>query len=824
MPYVRSWQAGMPALLIFLSVAAHAAESAPPAELLQRLAAHVSDAVKAGEKPKAWIEILGKKSEVALASADAKALTVLVQGNPFPLSWNKMGVEELVGVARSVAGGKADRLLTAGELAAVLGLPDQAAELLAKAREADPKLADQVAAIASKLSAAAPPPPAPKTEAKPEKESPASSSTSSGASAPTPAHAQPQLAPGWWKSIQVPPVAASKVYAGRPRLFLRDKPWGDSGLTLDVLKSRATQDPWKGWIPRFIDDPSSQAMKYLLTGDKAAADKAVAAIQQKIKLAGDTDDGDDLEMVCMAYDWLHSYSGFTDDQRKKAAENIAAVADECIKRLNTGGPHVFHTRMYSWANAVVFAGIVLAGEHPKAEEYLNYGCKYWREKLFPARWHQGGVWQNGFGYGRKFMFRSTCFFLHAWKSATGEDLWKHIKTEEEDWIGAQLRYLVWSQRPDGKYPAYGDCYNNDDEKFSGGLAQMLALGTKDPLAAWLADMLHKKHGLRTVEDHWNIYPFLFYDPVLPKKGPEDLPRSAVFGQHSMGCVTMRSGWGPKDAYVFYKCGDYFEDHGHFDQGGFEIFREKPLAVDSGTYAGGFSSPHRLGYYRQSVASNTLLISDAADANDTGCQRVVSFQGADTLDTYLAHKECECGDIVDFRVAADHTAVVSEFAAAYDPAKVKQCTRMLVFLNGVYLIVCDAVQTAKPGRVRFLLHYPTDASIDKSRAVIENGPSRLTCDTLLPENPKITKLPGFTVNGKDLPPATKVDPEYAGTGRVEIESPEPTTTCVLLNVLTIAPKEQPVERAKAKNTGTEVILEIAGKKIQFSLAAKTITVK
>ncbi|MCW8129303.1 MAG: heparinase II/III family protein [Planctomycetota bacterium] len=804
-------------VFVLLACAAHAraADAGVPADLLRRLAAQVAEAVKAGEKPKAWVDVLGRKSEVPLGGADEKFVTVLVQGNAFPLAWAKMRPEDIVSVARGSAGQHGERLLTAGEVAIALGLGEQASDLLAKAREADPKLAERIAALANKLPSAPPPPavPQPAAAAKPANEPKESAS----ASALPPV----KLEPGWWKNIQ---VAVPKVFASHPRIYLREKPWGENGLTLDALRARAAKDPWKGWIPRFTGDPDNLAMKFLLTGDKAAADKAVAAIQSKPSQAGDTDDGDTLEQYCMAFDWLYAaYPGFTDEAKKKAADTIAGVAEDLVKRLTSGGPHIFHTRMYAWANGIVFAGLALNGHHPKADEFVQFGYKYWREKLFPARWHQAGAWQNGFGYGRKYMFRSTCAFLHAWQSGTGEDLWKVIKNEQDDWIGAQLRFLVTVQRPDGTYPTFGDCYNSDDEKFSGGLAQMLAAGTRDPLAAWLAQTLHKRHGLRTVEDHWNIYPFLFFDPAQAAKGPESLPTSAVWGPRALGFAVLRQGWGPKDAYVFFKCGDYFENHGHYDQGHFEIFREKPLAVDSGAYVGGFDSPWRLEYCRQSVASNTLLINDPADAGETGCQRVVNFQGADSLETYLNHKSCEMGDILDFRTGKDFTALVAEYASAYDTAKVKQCTRMLVFLAGKHLIVCDAVQTAKPMRVRFLLHYAADPSVEKNRAAIENGPSRLTCDTLLPENAKIAKLPGFTLNGKSYSPGKPMS-EDAGKGQLEIEGADLSANTVLLNVLTVGPKEMPAPKATAKNTGSEIVVEIEGRKIHFSLTARTIAVK
>lgn len=805
-------------LLMFAAGMLAAAESGVPKELTQRLAQHVGDAIKAGEKPRAWVEVLGKKTEVALSKADEKSLTVLVQGNPFPLAWDRLSAGELVDIARAIAGDKGGRLLTAGELALVNNQGELAADLLAKAKQADPTLADKVDALAAKLPAAPVAPPKPATPAPAEPKTSASQASAPQATAP------PQtvkLAPGWWKGLQVP--RTGKVIATHPRLFVRDKPWGEGGLGLEQLRLRATQDPWKGWIPRFTGDPCNLAMKYLLTGDKAAADKAVEALLKKPSLGGDTDDGDELEMRCMAFDWLHGYAGFNDEAKKKAGEIIAATAEECIKRLNTGGPHVFHTRMYAWANGAVFAGIVLSGAHPKADEFLDYGYRYWREKLFPARWHQAGPWQNGFGYGRKFMCRSICFFLHAWRSATGEDLWKTVKTEQDDWIGAQLRFLVYAHRPDGMYPTFGDCYNHDDEKFSGGLAMMMAAGSRDPLAAWLAEKLHKKHGLRTVEDHWNIYPFLFFDPALPKQGPEVLPKSVVFGPQALGFAIMRGGWGPKDHWVFFKCGDYFENHGHFDQGHFEICCDKPLAVDSGTYAG-FNSPHRLDYYRQSVASNTLLIEDSADAADTGCQRIVNFQGADTLETYFNHKSCESGNITDFRVAADHTIVVGDYAAAYDQAKVSQCTRMLVYFGSGCLVICDAVQTTKPSTVKVLLHYPTDAAISGPRAVIDNGASRLTCDAVWPENAKLSKVAGFVVKGRNLPPSSKPDDDDVGTGRLEVESAQPSASHLFVTVLHFGPKEKPADKAKAKGNGTEITVELSGRKLTFNAATRAVQVK
>lgn len=781
-----------------------------------RLSEELGALIKGGEKPKAWVDVFGKKSDVAISAADAKALTVLVQGNPLSIAWDKISNDDLLSIAKAMAGENGARLLSAAEIALALRFDAQAGDLLAKAQTADPSLAPKIAALAAKI------PSAPAAVVKP------ADTTTPAASSDNPPDAKPavsnRLPMGWWKGYQAPAVAAAKVYSGRPRIFLRDKAWGEGGLTLDALRTRATLDPWKGFIPRFTSDVSNLAMKYMLSGDKAAADAAVAKLLQKISYSADTSDGDDVEELCMAYDWLHAYPGFGAEQKKKAADSIAAAADEFIKRLNTGGPHIFHTRMYAWANGIVFAGIALAGDHPRAAEFLTYGYKYWREKLFPARWHLDGVWPNGFGYGRKYLARSTFAFLNAWKSGTGEDLWALIQREQNDWARAMVMFLIYTQRPDGQYPHYGDCFNSDDEKFSGGLAMLASCGTRDPFAAGLVDALHQKHALRVVEGHWNIYPLLFWDPALPRRQADELPFARMFGADAAGCAVMRGGWGAKDAHVFFKCGDFFESHGHFDQGSFEIFREKPLAVDSGAYAGPLGGNHRMKYARQSIASNTLSIVDTAEKDDPGWQRNCTWQGADTMETYLAHTAAEMGSIAAFRAATDHTVIVADMSAAYESTKAKSVTRSVVFLRGTHLIVCDVVQCAKPGiAVRFLLHYPTDASIDKTRTIIDNGPSRLSCDTLWPANAKIAKLPGFTVNDRDYAPEAAVpSKEEAGAGRIEVETTEP--LAILVHVLTIGAKDASAERGKAKVEGGEVKVEIAGRKITFSNGGKTVSVK
>lgn len=144
-----------------------AQDSESRTEIIQFLAENVDAVLRAGEKPKAWLVIFGPRAEYPIVKADEKAVTVMVQGNAYPAPWSKIENPELLGIAKSVANGKGERLLVAVEVALALGLPEEANRLLAMAREADPSLEKKINHLAAEVAKAAPLTEAPKPEKKP---------------------------------------------------------------------------------------------------------------------------------------------------------------------------------------------------------------------------------------------------------------------------------------------------------------------------------------------------------------------------------------------------------------------------------------------------------------------------------------------------------------------------------------------------------------------------------------------------------------------------------------------------------------------------------
>ena len=130
-----------------------------------------------------------------------------------------------------------------------------------------------------------------------------------------------------------------------------------------------------------------------------------------------------------------------------------------------------------------------------------------------------------------------------------------------------------------------------------------------------------------------------------------------------GWLSGKAAGKPTARTVFFKCGDYFGNHGHFDQGHVDIFRRAPLLIDSGHYLT-FHGDFRTEYWHRTVAHNTILITDPAFPSEEGGQRVFSSQNDDTIEKYLANEQAETGDILDYVERDAFSYVAGDFTAAY----------------------------------------------------------------------------------------------------------------------------------------------------------------
>ncbi|HLA39286.1 MAG TPA: heparinase II/III family protein, partial [Candidatus Glassbacteria bacterium] len=278
-----------------------------------------------------------------------------------------------------------------------------------------------------------------------------------------------------------------------------------------------------------------------------------------------------------------------------------------------------------------------------------------------------------------------------------------------------------------------------------------------------------------------------YDPERPAKSYETLPPRMLFSRSGTGMAVWKSSWEQNGVTVFFKCGNYFDDHGHFDQGHLDVFHRAPLLIDSGAYLT-FDGPFRTEYWHLSVAHNTILIVDPAVAGDEGGQRVFSSQSDDTLEKYLANKKSKTGDIIGYLDDGNLAYVAGDLSAAYSLERAESVIREVAFLDNSFLVVLDRVTTRRPElKPKVLWHCPVYpvTSADRRRFTVDRSGGRVVVTTLLPQPAEIAWIDSFEVGGRKIAPEGKFQAvEGMGVGRFEVGDPREVTDHLFLHVIEI----------------------------------------
>ena len=565
------------------------------------------------------------------------------------------------------------------------------------------------------------------------------------------------------------------IISSHPRLFFRSESWaGGAGLTLDTIRKRAVRPEAAYAFSLLEGSLPNDALRSLLQANPDSADfyarRAIDSITQPIDMNDlTTEQGVELMEYAMVYDWLYSHPSFTEKKKKQAADNMAEAAESLMVELE-GDAHIFHTRMYGWATGVAFAGLALAGDGPRADKLADFAGNYYKDNLFPARELQDGSVHNGFGYGRKYCMWLTGHFISCRYSATGENLWQSVAEDQGDWARDEIYFNIYGRYPDGTYLRYGDSYSISSDQYSFRAVSERTAAYADHYGSGFLKKLLDENAGRVLEKPSAYVYFLFYDPDLAGLPENELPPARLFSRDGTGMVVWKSGWEKKGTTIFFKCGDYFGDHGHFDQGHVSVYRKAPLLVDSGDYLT-FSGEFRTEYWHRTVAHNTILIIDPAVENDRGEQRVFSSQSDATIEEYNANPLSETGDIIDYRELDGLYYVAGDFTSAYPTERARRVTRELAFVDGKYLVVLDRIAATRDGfQPRVLWHcavYP-DIITENYRFKVDRNGGRAIVTTLWPQNAGAVWIDSFTVNGRKIEPVGKYQPtDDMGVGRFEI---------------------------------------------------------
>ncbi|MBI3267928.1 MAG: heparinase II/III family protein [Planctomycetes bacterium] len=564
----------------------------------------------------------------------------------------------------------------------------------------------------------------------------------------------------------------------RPRLLFTARPV--AGVpSLDEVRARAAEAPWRARVGDLDGNVANLALRWRLTGDAAVAARAVDAL---LELAPEEGYGLDYQgallYLPLGYDWLHEK--LTPPQRVQVADRIARQAEACRAFLQGPEEHIFHTSAYRAAMGLGLAAVALWGERPAAVEWLRACQDQLERSLFPACRYLDGAGVAGMSYSMGDAFPPLLLLQWALKSGLGLDTFQ----KNRDWLTSRLQYLRYSTLPDHTFVRWGDIVGGsrastrDEARLVVDLlSRALERADGRAFAAEIAKRWQNQGYHSAV-----LYLGFLFGAAAPEAPPPALPLCRLFGKASVGQAFLRSGWGEGDTVVFVKCGDYFDDHGHFDQGSFTIFRKGHLAIDAGCY-GDFNADHRLRFARHSMAHNTLLIGRPGEPLARWCQRVVKSQDSQDLEDYQRKKKrlsLETGEVLAFEDRGEWSYLAADLTPAYDPSVVRLATREFVFLRGTHLVLFDRVD-APGARARWLLHGAKRPEVAGTDFAVRGEASALAGRVLLPADASPRVVEEYRVDDAGFPPDGKGEFHVPGEGRVEVETAAPAAFLVVLAI-------------------------------------------
>ena len=516
--------------------------------------------------------------------------------------------------------------------------------------------------------------------------------------------------------------------------------------------------------------------------------------------------------LAIVYDWC--YDDLTPAERRRLAEGMFTLCEETV--LPYWRHSDYMNQLPTHHGLVVYPGVALAGEgfddtrpewylqshervlkgaweRPGAEGYLDFAADLLRNHLIPARNQvagRNGGWHESLSYLSLFLLDEMLEYK-CWRSATGENLFARSTFSRN-----VFKFVVYARRNHDHGPVLSDDIRKrpgpgpTESGFSdhtGVPAALVNTYWRDPYIQYVRNHASGEYlGKRWVYLAW-------YDPTIPEL-PDVTGEPLASLHEGIGWVIMRSGWGPKDTFAVFQCGDWYEGHQHHDENSFVIHKGGSLAIDSGDYVGPENKQsHKVTYHRRTIAHNTILVYDpeeeTAGLPNDGGQLFPNVLNDDARRFFVDPEGTpfDTGEIVAYETNDWYTYVCGDATRAYSPRKMRSFTRQFVYFRPDVFVVFDRVTATRADFPKtWLLHSIEEPAIEGNRFIIQHGEGKLFGYTLLPENARIEKVGGpgkeFWVAGKNYP--VDAGPE-AGAWRLEIEPSSPTETDFFLHVLYVA---------------------------------------
>lgn len=481
-----------------------------------------------------------------------------------------------------------------------------------------------------------------------------------------------------------------------------------------------------------------------------------------------------INAIC-AYDWI--YEALTDEERRELivplVEHVEQIQPEYGLNIPRNSAGDINTGFYGTRSMLWYSGLAAHADgfcDSLAAKHLQTGHDWYRRVLQyrnDTAGDDGALSSAVPAYAMGNYSYAQFNFMYTMLSSTGVNI-----AAEYPKLPLYANWLWWlwirdSDRPVSlRHAGVGDSFHNTNLMSSIPLYEQLS-----QFMQFYKDLDHDTYGmmaaLREFSRHTTVRNHVY--PVLPFIVDTDHPsrpyyldvlnNSSLHARHfeTLGQIYMRSAFAKDATYCSFTAGATLQQHKHFDENNFTIYKYDHLALDSGDRCKE-TDFNLVYYYSQSVAHNVVLVHKPDEPlpyhwgikiNDDP-QANMNYGGMVKM-TGSKVKAFETNDQFTY-IASDATECYGE--------KCTEAVRQFVFLYPDYIIVYDRMDSADPSyRKEWLLHTKNKPVVKKGVMRADSNDGRLFCQTLLPVDAKMEVIGGkgneFLVGHRNYP----MDPDY-----------------------------------------------------------------
>lgn len=370
---------------------------------------------------------------------------------------------------------------------------------------------------------------------------------------------------------------------------------------------------------------------YQVTGDKRCADKAreillayaeryasypLHNVHGEAKVGGGKKGAQTLDEavwlipMCQGADFV--WDTLSDSDRKTLADKLFLPAVKEVILPHKMGIH----NIQCWKNSAVGLAGLLLDDQELIREALYNADRGYAAQIKKGVTPDGGWWEGAWGY--HFYTVSALWPLCEAARNCGIDLYGD---KLKSMFDAPLKFAT----PDLRLPAFSDS-GEVNLAASSSIYELAYARFKDPRYLQLVSL----------KDRVGDYSLWFGEPDLPAAPPrewksENYPKTGV--------AVLARGQGEGATWLCCKYGPYGGGHGHPDKLSFVLYSKKQaLGIDPGLAR--YGAPIHQGWYRQTIAHNTLVVDETSQKAVDG--ELIEFSSAGGADFIAA----DAGPIYD----------------------------------------------------------------------------------------------------------------------------------------------------------------------------------